>query len=100
MARHAAWKEAKIAAEREDKLRLACEAWAAKVEALKQKAQEKRKAEKKRKGEEWLWLLKEQEDAAVAKRLETLKAKELEEATEKKRKDDLEKKEKKDAARN
>ncbi len=99
MARHAAWKEAKIAAEWEDKLRLACEVWAAKVEALKQKVEEKRKAEEKRKEEEWLRLLKEQEDATEAKRLEDLKAKELEEATEKKRRDDLEKKEKKDAAR-
>ncbi len=52
MAKHAAWKEVKIAAEREDKLRLACEVQAANIEALKQKAEKKRKAEEKRKEEQ------------------------------------------------
>ncbi len=78
--KHAAWKEAKAAAEREEKSRLAQEMQIAKVEALKQKAKEKRKAEEKRKEEEQkveeerqeeeqLCLLKEQEDAAERKRL-------------------------------
>ncbi|KAK0244463.1 hypothetical protein EDD85DRAFT_945778 [Armillaria nabsnona] len=83
MARHAAWKEAKIVAEQENKLRLAHEAQAAKVEALKRKAEEKRK-EEERKAEE---------------KLADLKEKKLAEATEKKRKDDLVKQEKKDAVK-
>ncbi len=33
--KHAVWKEAKIVVEQEEKLRLAHEVWAAKVEALK-----------------------------------------------------------------
>ncbi len=109
MARHAAWREARAAAEQEEKSRLGHEAQAAKVEALKQKAEEKRRAEEKRKEEEQLHLLKEQEDAAEEKRLAHLKAKEDADATEKlkeqveamdkKKKDNLRKKEKKNAAR-
>ncbi len=76
MAKHAAWKEAKAAVERDENLRLAREAWAAKVEALKQKAEEKRKAEERKQEEERLHLLKEQEDATERKRLADLKAKE------------------------
>ncbi len=96
VAKHAAWKEAKAAAEREAKFRLDREVRVAKVEALRQRAEEKRKAKEKRKEkerkveekqqeEEQLCLLKEQEDAAERKRLDDLKEKELEEATEKKR---------------
>ncbi len=59
MAKHAAWKEAKAAAEQDEKLRLAREAQAAKVEALRQKAEEKRKVKEKRQKEERLRLLKE-----------------------------------------
>ncbi len=109
MAKHAAWREARAAAEQEEKSRLSHEAWAAKVEALKQKAEEKRRAEEKRKEEERLHLLKEQEDAAEKKRLADLKAKEdadaaeklkeQAEAADKKKKDDLRKKERKNAAR-
>ncbi|PBK80652.1 hypothetical protein ARMGADRAFT_1092062 [Armillaria gallica] len=42
VAKHSAWKEVKEVVEQEEKSRLAREAWAAKVEALKQKAEEKR----------------------------------------------------------
>ncbi len=98
VAKHAAWKEVKMVAEQEEKLRLAREAWAANVEALKQKAEEKRKVEEKRQEEEWLHLLKERQEAEEKQRLAELKEKVLEEAAEKKRKDDL-KKEKKEAAK-
>ena len=47
MAKHAAWKEARAAAEWEEKSRLGREVQAVKVEALKQKAEEKRRAEEK-----------------------------------------------------
>ncbi len=59
MVKYAAWKEAKAVVEWEEKLRLAHEAWAAKVKALKQKTEEKRKAKKKRQEKKWLRLLKE-----------------------------------------
>ncbi len=81
VAKHAAWKEAKVAVEQDENLRLAREAQAVKVEALKQKAEEKRKAEKRQQEEELLHLLKEQEDAAERKRLADLKAKEDADAT-------------------
>ncbi len=104
MAKHAAWKEAKAAAEQEAKLRSDREAQVAKVEALRQRAEEKRKeeerkAEEKQQEEERLCLLKEREDAAERKRLDDLKEKELDEAAEKKRKDDLAKKERKEAVK-
>ncbi len=53
MVQHAAWKEARAAVEWEEKSRSDCEVRAVKVEALKQKAEEKSRAEEKRKEEEW-----------------------------------------------
>ncbi len=75
MAKHAAWKEVRAVVEQKEKLRLAWEAQAAKVEALRQKAEEKRKVEEKRQEEEWLRLLKEKQEAKEKQRLAELKAK-------------------------
>ncbi len=89
MAKHSAWKEAKAVVEREEKSRLAHEVRAAKVEALKQKAEEKRKAKEKRQEEERLYMLKEKQEAEERQRVVELKAK-VDEATwlkEKERKD-------------
>ncbi len=75
VAKHAAWKEARAAAEQEENLRLAQEVQAMKVETLRQKAEEKRKVEEKRQEEEWLRLLKEKQEAKEKQRLAELKAK-------------------------